>query len=105
MEESVRYLKRALELNPDNSEIWVWLACSLFNRKRVQEANQALEKALILNPCNAEAHFNKMLFLAAANSTISEQTKELLLCLQYDPNHDMARMLYRMQFGKEYENK
>jgi cytochrome c-type biogenesis protein CcmH/NrfG len=101
IEESVRYLTRATELNPDNSEIWVWLACSLFNRNRKQEANQAIEKALVINPGNAEAHFNKMLFMAA-NGPSDDQEKELLLCLRSDPNHPMARMLYRMKHGKEY---
>jgi tetratricopeptide (TPR) repeat protein len=105
VEDSVKYLTHATELNPHNAEIRVWLACSLFNRKRNHEADQALEKALSLNPCDAEAHFQKMLFLAAANCPVSEQKKELLMSLQYNPDHFMARILYRMHNGKEYDNR
>jgi len=99
VEDSVRYLRRATELNPGNSDVWVWLSASLFNRGRKKEAGRALEKALSIDPCNSEAHFHKMLYLDGPQS---EKDNELLLCLRYNPNHPLARLLYRRRTGKEY---
>jgi cytochrome c-type biogenesis protein CcmH/NrfG len=50
-------IEKAIEADPDNSELWVHLG--LVHRKldRVEDARNALERASNLNPKNANAYF------------------------------------------------
>gem|GEM_PF-2860652 len=102
VEASVRYLTRASELAPENADIWVWLSQSLFNRHRIEEGERAVQRALSINPENAEAHFSHWTFLAKRNAPNSEKVAALSACLRRDPNHFLAKMMYRSATGTDY---
>jgi tetratricopeptide (TPR) repeat protein len=93
-ETPVRYLESAERLNPNNALVKVALTKALFNARRLDDALNTIEAALRLEDRNAEAHFLKAMLLSSKGMK-EESMVEGKLCLKYDPNHVMAKMLFR----------
>ncbi len=58
VDEAIRELRRATELNPENADAHFNLAVIVGPRNRIDEAIVHLRKAIEINPRHAEAHRN-----------------------------------------------
>jgi tetratricopeptide (TPR) repeat protein len=50
VDEAIRDFRKAIALNPNSSEAWLWLGIALRKANQPAEARKALEKSLALNP-------------------------------------------------------
>jgi tetratricopeptide (TPR) repeat protein len=55
MDQAAKDFRKAIELNPKNSDAWLWLGITLRRSNQPEEARKAIEKALELNPDRAWA--------------------------------------------------
>ncbi len=63
LNESLKYLDKALEINPQDAEVWNNKGANLVDLGRSEDALAASNKALEINPQYAEAWYNKGLIL------------------------------------------
>jgi tetratricopeptide (TPR) repeat protein len=57
-EDAIRWLQRAVEMDPRNNEAWYFLGRAYYTETRLPEARKAYEKVLELDPHNAKAENN-----------------------------------------------
>jgi Flp pilus assembly protein TadD len=50
VETAIADFRKAIDLDPNNAEAWLWLGISLRKENKNAEARKALQKALALNP-------------------------------------------------------
>ena len=53
-----KYLKEAVQLKPDDSQVHNHYGCALLTLDKFSEAEQAFRKSIELNSSNADAFFN-----------------------------------------------
>jgi hypothetical protein len=79
-------LRRALNLNPEQSDTWSNLGLVLWRIGRVEEAGVALRRAVDMNPEKATYHGNLGVFLGAVNRN-EEALYHLEKAFQLDPSN------------------
>jgi len=110
---SVTMYKSATRAEPDNPILWLNLGTAQMRYNQVAEAGQSFQKAIRLDPNNAEAHYN--LGAVYARSDYDKAIKEFATALTLDPglgdpeinpqaaNNDLLvpvkMMLYQSQEG------
>jgi TolB-like protein len=108
LNKALEYLNRAVEKDPDWAPLYsgltmVWASIALMGFESPEIAGpkifENMNKALELDPDNAESHFisGEMAFLAEWDWEKSE--KELLKSLAINPNNAIARIIYAELLG------
>jgi len=50
MDLAIKDFRKAIELDPKNADAWLWLGIALRRADQPEEARQAIQKSLELNP-------------------------------------------------------
>jgi len=88
-EEAIKALDRAIQLNPNDSEIWNNRGIILFLLKRYKEAIRSFEKATSLDPRNAEAWYNRGMVFCSLER-YGDAVSSLEKALEIDPQSAIA---------------
>jgi tetratricopeptide (TPR) repeat protein len=118
-EESIKAYRKALEIDPNNAEIYASMARTYLNQRNREEASKAAQKAVELNPNSLGAH--KLLgdvYVAMVNQAIQKQLSPATLKENLDraiqefeaivridpdegPSYLMLGQLYRLSDNRE----
>ena len=83
------FLRRALDVQPQNSEALNLLGVCLFKQDKKADASKALQRSLQLDPDDPDAHYNLAEVLAAMDDPKAAE-KSYLQCIKVDPSHPTA---------------
>jgi type IV pilus biogenesis/stability protein PilW len=85
MEEAIKAIKKAIEMDPDYAEAWNQLGNLYLENKDLQEAAQQFEKAIDLDPEHVTAH-NNLGLIYTQRGLIEEAIKQFNEAARLDPN-------------------
>ncbi|MFC1863903.1 tetratricopeptide repeat protein [Thermodesulfobacteriota bacterium] len=83
-------LKKMVEQDPDNTDIWIELGNSYFDTNRYLEAIQAYQKALELSPENANV-WTDLGVMFRRNDQPQKAIESFDMAVKADPNHEVSR--------------
>ena len=99
-EEALKPLRRAAELDPDNTSVWLALGWCHKRTDRIDLAVEALEKALRIEPSDGLIHYNLACYLSLAGNkqrALAHLSKALAIDSRYrvlvheEPDFDPIR--------------
>jgi curved DNA-binding protein CbpA len=97
-EEAVEVLEEAAKLSPNNAEVRLALAYALVHKGDVEDAMPHAQKAVLLLPANAEAHYVLAWCYEGGNDKLAMKHHEKALELR--PNYQEAKKrLKRLKWG------
>ncbi len=100
---AVDELKRAIELNPEDGKSHLYLADLYLSRQRSQQAREAYERALSLNPLLDDAYFRAGdLALEAAQLDVAKAHFQTLTYLQPEAAPPRGKLALALQLSGDY---
>lgn len=89
-EESIKYYKQSLKLNPDNTDVRIDLGVAYFNSQNPDAALIEIEKALKINPNHKQGLFNLgIIYLNLGNKELAKSSLNKLI--EHHENTEMAK--------------
>jgi len=101
-DEAIKEFRKALELNPERSEIHYNLGLVLEAKGLLQEAIQEYKKALELNPEDAEAH-NNLGIVYYKQGNYKKAVEEFKIALSINPDFEIAKKNLKLLGKDEYK--
>jgi tetratricopeptide (TPR) repeat protein len=93
------FLRRAIQINPADSDEFICLGLSLWRQGRIDEAAQYIQQAIQIRPAAPGYHFALAMIRRDQNDLPAAES-ELELELQYNPDSIVARQqLDALTFG------
>lgn len=103
IEQGIEALKQALEQDPSDPQIYLYLALAYFKKDDLENMIEILEKAIDTAPTSPQIHYNLgVAYQKAHNSTLAKD--EYLRALGLDPSYGAAKQaLEQMTAAQERE--
>ncbi|MBP6964617.1 MAG: tetratricopeptide repeat protein [Armatimonadetes bacterium] len=103
IEQGIEALKQALELDPSDPQIYLYLGLAYFRQDDLENVIEILEKAIDVAPTSPQIHYNLgVAYQKAHNSTLAKD--EYLRALGLDPSYSAAKQaLEQLTAAQEQE--